>query len=247
MIRMVDYPEPEPIPRPLMLQSWCDLTFLHWRYPVEVVQRHVPRPLEVERFDGSAWVAVAPFVIRDLRPPFLPSLPWISAFPETNCRTYVKAPDGSSGVWFFSLDAARATAVAAARLSYGLPYAWSQMRVTRRGREINYQSRRIWPDKHAEADIVIEEGAPVNAGELEIFLTARFRLYSFIFGRLNYAKVNHPRWLFRRAHVMAVHQTLTEAAGLPKPDGPPVAHFSPRLDVRIGAPRRLVAANGSSD
>src|SRR5581483_5061957 len=101
-----------------MLQSWCDLTFLHWRYPLEAAQALVPGPLQVETFDGSAWVGITPFVVRALRPPLLPSLPWISHFPETNCRTYVKGPDGHSGVWFFSLDAARAPAVMGARLGY---------------------------------------------------------------------------------------------------------------------------------
>ena len=239
---MLYYPAPELIPRPLMLQSWCDLTFLHWRYPVEEVQRHVPSPLEVEQFDGSAWVAVAPFVIRDLRPPSFPTLPWFSAFPETNCRTYVRAPDGSSGVWFFSLDAARATAVAGARISYGLPYAWSRMRVTRREREVTYESRRLWPDTHSRTRIVIEEGEPIKSGEREIFLTARFRLFSFLFGRLSYANVDHPPWPLQTARVISLEQTLTTTAGLPQPDGPPVAHFSPHVSVRIGAPRRLVAA-----
>src|SRR3954447_4349757 len=95
--------KPEPLNSVPMLQSWCDLTFLHWRYPVEIVQSRVPSPLRVESFDGSAWVGITPFLLRRLRPKSLPPLPWISQFPETNCRTYVRAPDGHSGIWFFSL------------------------------------------------------------------------------------------------------------------------------------------------
>ena len=127
----VQYPEPPRIGFPVMYQDWCYLTFLHFRYPVEVVTKQVPAPLTVETFDGSAWVAVTPFLLRNLRPPWLPPWPWISHFPETNCRTYVRAPDGTPGVWFFSLDAARAHAVLGARLTFGLPYAWSRMRVER--------------------------------------------------------------------------------------------------------------------
>jgi hypothetical protein len=48
-----------------MFQSWCTLTFLHWRYPIETVRTLVPPPLELEAFDGSAWVAITPFVLRD--------------------------------------------------------------------------------------------------------------------------------------------------------------------------------------
>src|SRR5689334_14871792 len=39
-----------------MFQCWCDLTFLHWRYPPESVRPHLPPALELDTFDGSAWV-----------------------------------------------------------------------------------------------------------------------------------------------------------------------------------------------
>jgi len=87
-----------------MLQSWCDLSFLHWRYPVDAVRARVPGELELDLFERSAWVGVTPLIVRDLRPVLMPALPWISTFPETNCRTYVKGPDATPGVWFFSLD-----------------------------------------------------------------------------------------------------------------------------------------------
>jgi len=236
---MNEYPLPEPVKAPLNFQSWHDLTFLHWRYAREIVQQQVPAPLEVETFDGSAWVGVVPFVITGFRPPLLPPLPWISRFPETNCRTYVKAPDGSSGVWFFSLDAARVGAVAAARMAYGLPYAWARMRVTRTERRVEYESERIWPDRVGRTRIGVEEGERREAGELEIFLTARFRLYSFIGGRLTYTRIEHPPWPLRTAQVTRLDQTLTRTAGLPDPAGEPLAHFSREVDVRVAAPRGM--------
>ena len=235
---------PPRVHHPVMYQSWCSLTFLHWPYPVDALRKLVPTPLEIETFDGSAWVGITPFVLRGLRPPFFPALPWISIFPETNCRTYVKAPDGSSGVWFFSLDSARAPAVAGARLAFGLPYAWSRMRVTQMGSNFSYQSSRIWPDSSATTDLNVEAGSPIDAQELENFLTARFRLYSFRRGGLRYADVEHPPWPLQAARVISAVQTLTNAAGLSDPTGPPIAHFSAGVNVRIGTPRR-VSANGS--
>jgi uncharacterized protein YqjF (DUF2071 family) len=220
----------------LMLQSWCNLTFLHWRYPVDVVQKLVPGPLAVESFEGSAWVGITPFMLEELRPPWLPPLPWISKFPETNCRTYVHPPGGRSGVWFFSLDAARAPAVAGARLGYGLPYAWSSMEVHSHGNRMIYESARRWPDTRTRTKIEIEPGGPLEADDLTMFLTARFRLYSFIAGRLAYADVEHAPWPLRAARVIAAEQSLTVAAGLPRPQGEPLAHFSAGVRVRIGAP-----------
>lgn len=232
--------KPEPLRHVAMLQSWCDLTFLHWRYPVEVVQRQVPRPLRVESFDGSAWVGITPFLLRGLRAKSLPSLPWISQFPETNCRTYVRAPDGHSGVWFFSLDAARILAVMGARLTYGLPYAWSRMRVARTAGQVSYESARRWPDSRSRTRIVVEPGDEINPEPLDLFLTARFRLYSFVLGKLACAKVDHPPWLLRSARLIEAYQTLTDVAGLsPAALQADMVRYSPGVDVRIGFPEPL--------
>ena len=236
---------PPRVPVPVMYQNWCNLTFLHWRYPVDAIQKLVPKPLEVETCEGSAWVGITPFVLRGLRPPFFPALPWISVFPETNCRTYVKAPDGSSGVWFFSLDSARAPAVAGARLAFGLPYAWARMRVNQTGSNFSYESSRIWPDSSATTRLSVETGPAIDAKEFENFLTARFRLYALRRGRLMYADVEHAPWPLQAARIISEVQTLTAAAGIPDPTAPPVAHFSPGVHVRLGAPQRLPVLKGT--
>ncbi len=236
---MLPYPNPEPVRFATMYQSWCDITFLHWRFPVDDLAARIPAPLTPDTFDGSAWVGVTPFMLKGLRMPFMPPLPWISRFPETNCRTYVRAPDGASGVWFFSLDAARGLAVAGARIGYGLPYAWSKMAVQRAGARFRYRSTRKWPTDSGTTDIEIECGNPIEARDLEIFLTARFRLFSFLGSRLIYANVEHPPWPLREARVVRLEQTLIAAAGLRNPNEPPIAHFSPGVRVRVGGPQPL--------
>src|SRR4051794_9252126 len=108
-----------------MQHRWECLTFLHWSYDADVVQRLLPPGLAVEAREGRAWVGLVPFLMRvgAGRGP----LPL--TFPETNVRTYVIGPDGRPGVYFFSLDAGSLSAVAAARASLGLPYMWARMSV----------------------------------------------------------------------------------------------------------------------
>ncbi|HSV16641.1 MAG TPA: DUF2071 domain-containing protein, partial [Tepidisphaeraceae bacterium] len=130
-------------------------------------------------------------------------------------------------------------AVLGARAGYGLPYYWSQMRVARSAREMKYQSRRRRPQRNAVTDITIIEKDPIEANDLEIFLTARFRLYSRLFGRLIYADVEHEPWPLRSAESLAVKQTLIQAAGLPSPADAPLVHFSRGVHVRIGRPKLL--------
>src|SRR5215213_4693826 len=71
----------------------------------------------------------------------LPDLPWVSAFPELNVRTYVER-DGKPGVWFLSLDATNALAVWAARRFFHLPYFRAQMAISCTGADFRYTSRR---------------------------------------------------------------------------------------------------------
>src|SRR5579871_2480588 len=98
-----------------MAMQWHDLLFMHWPVPVDQLRPLIPPALAIETFDGMAWLGLVPFRMSGVRPRFVPALPWLSAFPELNVRTYVTSA-GKPGVWFFSLDAANPLAVHGARL-----------------------------------------------------------------------------------------------------------------------------------
>src|SRR5215472_6828521 len=138
--------EHRPIPLPtrpwIMVQQWHDLLFAHWALQPEQLRRLVPTQLELDLFQGKAYVAVTPFHMSGIRARFLPPLPGFSRFPELNVRTYVRYGD-IPGVYFFSLDAGSLPAVRAARASYGLPYLHAEMSVTAGAPQIEYSSRRI--------------------------------------------------------------------------------------------------------
>ncbi len=221
-----------------MLQGWDQLTFLHWPYPPELIRPLLPGKLELDTFEGAAWVGLTPFIVTELRPPLFPALPWISRFPEMNVRTYVRGPDGERGIWFFSLEADRVAAVVGARLLYGLPYRWARMRVRPHPGEIAYTSRRHFGT--AQADVAIRVGPAINADERARFLTARFRLYTRIAGRLAYAQVEHAPWPLHSAVVLRLRQNVIEGSGVPAASGEPIIHFSPGVRSRIGRPRFLV-------
>ena len=118
---------PERVRFPVMLQRWTSLTFLHWAYSPQQVRPLVPDGLELDLWEGRAWVGLTPFLLEGLRPPFTPAVPWLSRSPETNVRTYVRGPDGRLGIWFFSLDIGRLPAAIAGRVGYSLPYMWSSL------------------------------------------------------------------------------------------------------------------------
>ncbi|TDD50867.1 DUF2071 domain-containing protein [Nonomuraea terrae] len=221
-----------------MHHHWSDITFIHWRYPAARVQALVPDGLTVETFDGTAWVGLTPFLMEGVRPPGLPALPWLSRFPETNLRTYVRDERGRGGIWFFSLDAGLLPAAVGGRTGYRLPYFWSDMSVEAGDGNLRYRCRRRLPGPGgARCDADVERGEPLaesERDELAHFLTARYRLFTLVAGRPASAQVEHPDWPLHHARLITLEQDLVQAAGLPAPDGRAVVHASPGVPVRVG-------------
>src|SRR5262249_59243475 len=80
---------PLTVRRPVMVQRWETVAFLHWRYPADVVQSLLPHGLTVEAYAGDVSVGLLPFTMR-VSLPCVPSPPWLGQFCETNVRTYVR-------------------------------------------------------------------------------------------------------------------------------------------------------------
>jgi len=55
-------------------------------------------------------------------------------------------------------------------------------------------------------------------------------------GRPRTARAWHDPWPLHRGELLDLNDGLVAAAGLPAPSGPPLAHYSPGVDVRIGRP-----------
>jgi uncharacterized protein len=234
---------PLEVRHPVMVHRWERLTFLHWSFEPSAVQRLLPPGLTVHTFDDRAWVGLVPFHMW-VAPPRMTALPWLGRFCETNVRTYVQDRHGRTGVWFFSLEAARLSAVLAARLTYRLPYYWASMRLRHTSDRLEYVTRRRWPGpREAGGTIVVRPGEPIpptDVTELEHFLTARWRLFSHAkSGALRYADAEHAPWPLQRAQVEQCSDNLVVACGLPPPVGDPLAHYSLGVEVRIGRPRRV--------
>lgn len=229
------------IDRPVMRQRWERLTFLHWSFDPADVQRLLPAGLEADLFGGAAWVGLVPFFMH-VATAGGREAPWVSRFCETNVRTYVRDSDGRAGIWFFSLDAARLGAVAVARTTYRLPYFWSSMDITSHRNDISYHCRRRLPGPRvAASDVRISVGDRYSAGqlgELDHFLTARWILFSASGDRRRLARACHEPWPLHRAEATAIDDRLITAAGLPAPDGEPLVHYSPGVNVSIGRPER---------
>lgn len=242
---------------------WHDLLFAHWPIRAAVLRPLLPDGLEIETFDGSAWLGIVPFRMSGTRLRRCPPVPTTSSFPELNVRTYVRpagtTSDEALGVWFFSLDAASRIAVRTARAGFGLPYRGARMRVTtvkswepgasreggtatatRIAAAIDYSSERTeagFPPARFEATYA-PIGPPFRsrAGSLERFLTERYRLYAVRDRTLVSVAVHHVPWPLQPADAEIRTNTMTEGLGFGLPPGTPLLHFARRLDVLAWRP-----------
>lgn len=228
---------PWPMPqRPwIMTQTWNDLLFAHWPLDPGLLVPKIPSAMQLDLFEGLAWIGIVPFRMTNVSVRGLPALPWISEFPELNVRTYVRV-GSRSGVYFFSLDASSALAVKAARALFCLPYYTASMEVRVEGKGVQYTSRRTHRGaRPAELRASYQPSGKVfrpEAGSLEYFLTERYCLYTLDrSSRLRTVDIHHPPWPLQDATAFFEVNTMADAAEIQLPDSTPVLHFAKRQDM----------------
>ena len=209
---------------------------MHWRIQPDLIRPLIPSGLEIDTFDDSAWIAIVPFTMWDIRafPPYAPAVPGLSAMHELNVRTYVHL-NGTPGVWFFSLDCNSAAAVFGARTFYYLPYYNAELELDQQGTTINYSSSRT--DKPpAEFHAVWNIGSPLPTAEptsLEFFLTERYCLFSENNGKLYRSRIHHEPWPLQTATVDSHSSTMIKSLNLPEPTNAPLLHYAEAIAVDI--------------
>jgi uncharacterized protein YqjF (DUF2071 family) len=210
--------------------QWRDLLFLHWRVDPAVIAARLPAGFEVDTFDGSAWVALVPFVMDHVRFFGLPPIPTIHQFCECNVRTYVLR-DGVPGVWFHSLDAASRLAVFGGRQFWKLNYVHAEFELNQTGNETDYQLCRADGTHSHVRWRTDREVIPAESGSLPHFLTSRFYLYAGRAGKIERGTIWHEPWTLRRASLESIDDQLIASHGI-EVDGDPVVMAADPLDVR---------------
>jgi len=237
-------PWPPPSGPWVMAQSWHDLLFAHWPVDAGALRAQIPPALPLDTFEGQAWLGVVPFRMSGVRLRATPPPPGLSAFPELNVRTYVTI-EGKPGVFFFSLDAANAVAVAVARRWFHLPYVRARMACRAEGDAIRYESRRT----HRGAPPAELRGgyrptgpaAAASRGSLAYWLTERYCLYAADQrGGIHRGEILHAPWPLQPAEAALETNTMAAPLGVLLA-GQPLLHFARRLDVRVWPLQRVMS------
>ena len=210
---------------PVMYQSWRNLLMLHWRLDPAAIQQQLPAGLTVDTYDGSAWVGVVPFLMRNIRPRWLPAVPHLSYFLELNLRTYAFNDQGIPGVWFFSLNANRRLAVFLARRWFHLPYHFCRMSAALEDEGwTDYRTHRHGTPTEQTCHYHYRPQGPsyvADPGSLEFFLAERYVLFAELpGGQLAHGRVHHRPYPLQPAEVEHHDRHLFAMDALPVPEQP---------------------------
>lgn len=215
-----------------MEQGWYNLLFAHWEVPAVQLRALVPRALELDTYNGTAWISITPFRLT-MRPRAAGIAGRLWSFPEMNFRTYVHYK-GKQGIYFFSLDAASLLAVMGARLFYHLPYFHARMYINADGQGFEYQSTRLPSSAEFFARYeAISDAYKAAPGSLTHWLSERYCLYTIAGGTVKRAEIHHRPWSVQNARAEISKNTLPEQVGLSLAAKPDLLHFSAALEVLI--------------
>jgi uncharacterized protein len=226
-----------------MTQRWHELLFIHLPLAPEALRPLLPSQLELDTFDGQAWVGIIPFWVSHTSLRWVPPPPLLSRFPEINVRTYVTLR-GSPGVYFFSLDAGNPLAVQGARTVFHLPYFFARMHIQHRQETIYYQSQRLGTQGPSPIyDAMYRPNGSVffaHHGTLEYWLTERYCLYTVTKKNQVYrVDIHHRPWPLQSAEQTSKRNTTASAQGISLPGPDPLLHYARQQDVLFWPLRRM--------
>ncbi|MFC7316266.1 YqjF family protein [Halomarina halobia] len=246
---------PRPVAPHAFSMTWTDGLFIHWPFDPEQLRPHVPAPLELDTYDGRAWVSLLPFVLSRAGVRFSPSFTRLT-FPELNFRTYVRF-DGAPGLYFFSVDVAHPVVPAVVGRGTRLPCYHADMDVRTRGDRVDFRSvrRRTSEPSDGRRGVTARVDATygpdggifrAEPGTLDYWLAERRRMYDPVGERVLYADIAHDPWPLRPADVTVRENTMFEAGGLPTPEGEPRVRYSDELSITGSVPRWIRGWDGDT-
>ena len=227
--------------QPVMHQDWRNLLFIHWRIDESILRPHIPKSLQIDTYGKSAWIAMTPFTMSDIRafPPFVPPVPGLDSMEELNVRTYVHHK-GVPGVWFFSLDANSRALVLGARTFFHLPYYNSDIRMDGKYKLKYRLKRRDDPPAAFKAEWSVGKALPQSQpGSREFFLTERYILYTEFEGELYRARIYHEPWQLFAAELTNFSASMLEPKQIPQPKTQPILHHAEQVSVDIWGLERV--------
>lgn len=217
-------------------QDWENVVFLHFREDASILEPLIPQGTTLDTFEGSAWVSLVLFTVRNARSRNVPALPYVSGFHEINLRTYVT--DGSNhGICLLDVEANKKISVWLSKTLTGIDYRRSDISRT----DGDYRQFFSKNAEHAHLiDLMYKPGCPLPfRTPLDTWLTERYSVFLEENQKTYRFDIHHYSWPLHRIEFSRCICRY-EGGALSFREGRILkSHYSPGLKVHIW-PRREI-------
>lgn len=209
----------------IMTQEWHDVLFLHWPVSPDELSPYISSELELDLYNGKAWIGFIFFKVKGNRPRLIPHIPGVDSFLELNIRTYVTYK-GKAGVHFFSLDANNPLIVKLTTIKNFLPYRHAKIRLKRSKNIFKIQSR----TKHTLSETLVATFEPIPeflaGNDFDRWLTERYYLWPKMDDHLFEIEISHSPWILQNVLVTVLENTMVPFLKSDYQLNHPIAHYS---------------------
>jgi len=221
--------------------TWRNLFFTSWPVPSEAIRPKVHPRLELDTFDGTAWVTMVAMQATDVHFRGVPPIPGIDSFRELNLRTYVKV-NGKPGVSFLSIECAAAVVDWMSSHFFGIPYLQARVvgieeddcvRVATERTQVGKPPAAFWGCFRSFGD-----SSSPSPASLDHFLLERYSSFFVKDDAIYRGDIRHEVWSPQQAEASIEINSIPAAVGLVLPEKPHHTAFVSRTDTLIWLPVR---------
>lgn len=218
----------------LAKQNWVDLLFIHYPVAVEDLRPHIPEELEIDTYEGQAWVGIVPFLGAGNKARKFGRVLSADDFLELNVRTYVTYK-GVKAIYFITMDADSSMIVRTARSVTGLPYYKADMSMKAEKGRIKYESKRTHDgaSKDSFSCSYAPASKPFTAkpDTLTHWLTERYALLKTKNGKVIKGPIHHEPWKLQKADLKIQKNDLLSFLPDQVKETKPLVHYSETKEV----------------
>ena len=208
----------------IIQQKWSDVLFVSFEIDFDLLRSELPKELEVDIFNGKAYLSIVPFVMSDIRFFFTPPLPF-SKLIELNLRTYVRYKN-KPGIYFFTLDSDHMLGNFLAQKIFKLPYRYAILDINIDNKVYDVQSKNSLSLKVSIKDKKIKT-------DLSNWISERYCLYNIVDGKVFRGDVLHPTWNLKEAEVINIDDQFSKQFNLDTCPTQYHCFYSKEINVRF--------------
>lgn len=193
----------------VLYQKWEDICFFHWPIDSKIIEQSIPTSLQLDLLNGTAWVTIVLFKVKENRLRTVPPIPFVNSFLQVNVRTYVEER-GRKGVYFLSVDMNNALLAKINSIGNYLPSRYATMKMNKSNKNITISSYYISKAKKESIDISINTSdEKIKKNSLDCWLLERYHFWSYTkMNKLIRTDIEHLPWELQKCNATINQNTM---------------------------------------